>query len=190
MRPSTRDSNTRRNASRDAGFVECENKFKTPYVVRQRQWERKQRQERRDLRDKDFPPLQRERSVSRGPQARRDRRDEDFPPLRMERNVSRGPLARGGSSTHRGRSLSRQPAPGNQRWKTAGRAAPSAQSISRRRGDMELIVERERSRSRGGPVGGQRGATVTRWVGPTGLPKLDLPIPPPLKPRLQQHERG
>lgn len=139
------------------GGQECTNRFKTPYVVRRRQWERRQQQEQEQKEfGEDFPPLRRERSVSRGPQSRR----------------------RSGASGRKGRSPSRPAAQaGNRRWETAGRAASAARSGAGLVDGAENGIQRGRSRSRGGP-GDQRGNTHTKVGWANESPKALTPESP------------
>lgn len=133
------------------GGQECTNRFKTPYVVRRRRWERRQ-QEQKEC-GEDFPPLRRERSVSRGPQSR----------------------ARSSASGRQGRSPSRLATQTvNRRWETAGRAASAARSGAGRGDGARNGMQRGRSRSRGGP-GDQRLNTDTKVGWANESPKARNP---------------
>lgn len=140
------------------GGQECNNKFKIPYVIRKRQWERRQQQQKQE----------------------REEGKEDFPPLRRERSASRGPHSRGPSSAsgRKGRSHSRTAAPtGNRRWETTGRVASAARSGPGLDGGAEKAenrIQRGHSRSLGGPEN-YRGNTDKKvgWAG--GSPKAQTP---------------
>lgn len=154
------------------GEKECSNRFKVPYIVKKRQWERRMESHRKQINqpatEADFPPLNqtaaghRSRSRSRGGNVNR------------ERSVPRG---------HQGRSSSRQPAPGNRRWETAGRAASSTRNETIQQGGGGYLAgERRRSRSRGGP-GDQRGTAADTKVGwADGSPKARTPTSTPSNP--------
>ncbi|KAG0444895.1 hypothetical protein HPB47_013259 [Ixodes persulcatus] len=47
------------------GDTRCKQRFKTPYILQQRQWEKKKKQEESRLKEGDFPPLPKGRSRSR-----------------------------------------------------------------------------------------------------------------------------
>lgn len=47
------------------GDTRCKQRFKTPYILQQRQWEKKKKQEESRFKEEDFPPLPKGRSRSR-----------------------------------------------------------------------------------------------------------------------------
>ncbi|KAM7285690.1 uncharacterized protein ISCGN_032577 [Ixodes scapularis] len=47
------------------GDTRCKQRFKTPYILQQRQWEKKKKQEESRFKEEDFPPLLKGRSRSR-----------------------------------------------------------------------------------------------------------------------------
>ncbi|KAH9367332.1 hypothetical protein HPB48_000247 [Haemaphysalis longicornis] len=156
----------------------CRARYKTPFIVRQRRWERRQKNQQERGRSPD------RRGPAGGPQ--RDSRSRSKTPTRCaggrRRSCSRSQSRmRGGSGGRQGRSHSRPVQSGNRHWEAAGRGASTARSGSRRRNELEdgeASARRRRSRSKGWP-GDQRGPATKKVGWASRSPKTsDSEFPP------------
>lgn len=158
----------------------CKAKYKTPYIVRQRRWQRRHQDQQqrgcsRDCRGPAGGPQRSGRSRSKTPARSADGR---------QRSRSRSKYRlRGGAGGRQGRSRSKSTKSSSRRWETAERAEPITLSVSRRRngpGNEEVPSRAERSGSQGGP-GHQRGPADTKVGRASGSPKtrtFDNEFPP------------
>lgn len=156
----------------------CRARYKTPFIVRQRRWERRLKNQQERGRSPD----------RRGPAggSQRDSRSRTKTPARCaegrRRSRSRAQSrTRGGAGGRQGRSHSRPAQSGNRHWETAGRGASTARSGSRRRNELEdgeASARRRRSRSKGRP-GDQRGPATKKVGWASRSPKtFDSEFPP------------
>ncbi|KAH9383666.1 hypothetical protein HPB48_025418 [Haemaphysalis longicornis] len=189
----------------------CKARFKTPYVVRRRRWEKKQSDqgdyERGRSRDKTGPAGGPHRSSSsrRPGRSQTPARSGDGRHQSRSRSQSR---LRGCTGGCQGRSQSKAArsgggggAGGNWRWETAGRATSKERSGSRRRAGRNgpesgtSSSPGGRSRSRDGP-GDQRGNTGNKVGWASGSPGARVPnsefppLPPPKSTPSTQKDGG